>query len=168
MYSILKSNTETVSQAIAFLKRSALHDEVSAQTALGREYHAGENIPCDPELAEYWYRKAIRNGATMAPYYLSKLLTETRTDRNGLVEAYKLLIAVKERTNPADEERVHVINEQEAIILKKASNLGYGNKSLVRQAESMAANEETIFFEKDLSDLYFRCRELAIYRRSAP
>jgi len=162
MFTVLKSDAKTVGQAIEFLKQSAQQNNAYAQLELGREYQAGEVMPRDPKQAEYWYRRTIQNGAKIALYDLAKLLTETRKDRKGLVEAYELLDMEEERANPRQKGYLSLINGQKTIIIKKALDLGYNSKSLIRQAASMAAIEKKNFTQREpFVELDERCRKLA-------
>jgi TPR repeat protein len=162
MFTILKRDTKTIGQAIEFLKHSARQNNGFAQFELGQEYEAGAILPRDLKQAEYWYRKAVQNGATSAGYNLAKLLAETRRDASGLTEAYKCLAMEEERTDPGAAGYLGLIQKQKTLIIKKASSLGYDGKYLVRQAKHMAAIEAKDFIKADIStSLDERCKRLA-------
>lgn len=68
---LCKKNNK-LEEAASWLKKAAIQENPKAQYAIGEMYEAGEGVPENYSTAIDWYKKAARNGSTLAQEKLRK------------------------------------------------------------------------------------------------
>lgn len=99
---------ETV--GFAWMQRAAESGIPEAEAQLGFMYTAGKGTPADPDLADYWHRRAAMNGNAWAQFRLAySIIRAEGVKREQLVEAAKWLILSFNQPEEPSERRHELI-----------------------------------------------------------
>ena len=164
-----KRDVKDINDGLEYLEKSAMQEYADAQRTLGKLYWDGKLVSrniVSPNLtlSEYWYRKAAYNGHEFAMYELSKILADTHSDKNNLIEAYKWLEIAVLRSNPKSA-FYQDIAKQKISVINKMTILGFDSLALKNAAELVAKEEQLTIPKVPLisggyfDDFWKRCKD---------
>jgi TPR repeat protein len=128
------NKVDTLEERLNLLRGAATQDVPGAQEELGDLYGHGGVVERDPKQAEYWYRRAAMNGNKSAMLKLARHLKDTRSDRNGLTEAYAWTLVGLSRAG----KNINLANNLQELqdeLIKRAKKFNHPQPFVIRQGK---------------------------------